>query len=163
MKKAPIARIALVQLSTGGKSYPMACLREDILTGNEVEVCAHSGSPREFYDYGVVTAIQFHRWVCSWRVTRLACEVDFGYELSVLDNPSQASIGEPASPSPTKELMARAPEEKLQIMARWSGKSAPDDELEALYDALSHDDGEPIYLSDGVWLTADGEFEDRGR
>lgn len=33
----------------------------------------------------------------------------------------------------------------------------------SLYQSLSHGDGEPVYLSDGVWLGADGSLEDRGR
>lgn len=33
----------------------------------------------------------------------------------------------------------------------------------SLYQDLSHGDGEPVYLSDGVWLGADGSLEDRGR
>jgi len=35
--------------------------------------------------------------------------------------------------------------------------------MSSLYQDLSHGDGEPVYLSDGVWLGADGSLEDRGR
>lgn len=32
-----------------------------------------------------------------------------------------------------------------------------------VYEALGNGDGEPVYLSDGVWLDAGGSLEDRGR
>lgn len=39
-----------------------------------------------------------------------------------------------------------------------------DDEMRELYGALAVDDqGEDIYLSDGVWLSDDGSLHDRGR
>lgn len=34
------------------------------------------------------------------------------------------------------------------------------DEMRALYDVMAADDGEPVYLSDGVWLHADGSMHD---
>ncbi|WP_429192958.1 hypothetical protein [Aeromonas salmonicida] len=38
------------------------------------------------------------------------------------------------------------------------------DEMRELYDALAIDDqGGDVYLSDGVWLSADGSLHDRGR
>jgi len=32
-----------------------------------------------------------------------------------------------------------------------------------IYNGLSNDDGEDVYLSDGVWLGSDGSMDDRGR
>jgi hypothetical protein len=32
-----------------------------------------------------------------------------------------------------------------------------------LYDAISHGDGEPAYLSDGIWIDSSGRTHDRGR
>lgn len=35
--------------------------------------------------------------------------------------------------------------------------------MSELYQALGNGDGEPVYLSDGVWLDSGGSLEDRGR
>lgn len=40
----------------------------------------------------------------------------------------------------------------LDVRARW--------EMQALYDEITPGDGEPAYLSDGVWLGADGRLQD---
>lgn len=37
------------------------------------------------------------------------------------------------------------------------------DELRSLYSALAIDEGEDVYLSDGLWLRSDGSVEDRRR
>ncbi len=36
-----------------------------------------------------------------------------------------------------------------------------DNEMVLLYRAITHEDGEPTYLSDGVWLYPDGSMGDR--
>ncbi len=36
-----------------------------------------------------------------------------------------------------------------------------DNEMASLYDAITHEDGEPTYLSDGVWLYPDGSMSER--
>ncbi|MEI8641654.1 hypothetical protein P4S68_13275 [Pseudoalteromonas sp. Hal099] len=36
-----------------------------------------------------------------------------------------------------------------------------DNELASLYDAITHEDGEPTYLCDGVWLYPDGSMSER--
>ncbi len=36
-------------------------------------------------------------------------------------------------------------------------------EMKDIYDAISNDDGEDVYLSDGIWLGSNGSTSDRGR
>lgn len=38
-----------------------------------------------------------------------------------------------------------------------------EEEMQCLYDELVVDDGEDVYLGDGVWLSSDGSFHNRGR
>lgn len=38
-----------------------------------------------------------------------------------------------------------------------------EDEMQHLYDALVVENGEDVYLSDGVWLSSDGSLHDRDR
>lgn len=53
----------------------------------------------------------------------------------------------------------------FEIYDEYKGlNSRPGDEMRELYDALAIDDqGDDVYLSDGVWLTSDGSIHDRGR
>lgn len=52
--------------------------------------------------------------------------------------------------------------------SEWAGKHGAkaqerdEGSMSELYQALGHGDGEPVYLSDGVWLGADGSLKDEG-
>ena len=47
---------------------------------------------------------------------------------------------------------------------KYGAKARERDEgsMSGLYQALGHGDGEPVYLSDGVWLRSDGSLKDEG-
>lgn len=44
-----------------------------------------------------------------------------------------------------------------------SAKSAAEDEMKEIYEAISLGDGEDAYLGDGIWISNDGSWDDRGR
>ena len=46
---------------------------------------------------------------------------------------------------------------------RARARDAAEGSLQNLYQELDIGDGEPVYLSDGVWLNSDGSMDDRGR
>lgn len=42
-----------------------------------------------------------------------------------------------------------------------SDDSAQEDDLESLYEGMMTSEGEDVYLSDGLWLSADGSLHER--
>mgnify|MGYP006875376242 CR=1 FL=1 len=76
---APNLRIALVQLSPYGKSYVASCEREDLVSGDTVEILMHANSKKQCYMQGVITSIQYQRWSCSCHVLNHIDEVDYKF------------------------------------------------------------------------------------
>lgn len=49
---------------------------------------------------------------------------------------------------------------KEEAALRKNIKDPDDYEISDIYDALSSGDGQPVYLSDGIWITSSGEMYD---
>ena len=155
MSKKRLIRVAFVKFSEHGKTYPTRCDREDIREGNEVEVLMRANSADAYYMDGTIESIAHHRWNCTCRVMNLTSEVEY----TIADDFTvDRKVNLPAAP--VYSIADRREKKKkyyegLSVSAR--------SEMRDLYEAVSGNDGEDAYLSDGVWIKPDGSLDDRGR
>ena len=152
MSVKPLIRVAFVKFSPQGKSYALRCNREDIDVGDNVEVLMHADSERTFYMEGVITAISRERWNCRSRVVNLISEVE--YEIDADFNIIRTI--KPCNASVESMVAWRARKRKYQDGLPQSHRA----ELRRIYEELAHEDGQPAYLGDGVWITPSGDLED---
>lgn len=155
MSNQKLTRVAFVRFSPNGKAYPTRCDRSDIVEGNEVEVLMRSESNGAYYMDGVVDRIEFHRWHCSCRVVNLLGEVEYTI-----------------SDDGVFERHVNLASAKVYAVPDWSERkqgyyetlsSGARDEMRGIYDAVVGKDGEDAYLGDGMWITPEGDIDDRGR
>lgn len=154
--KTPNNRIAYVQFSPNGRSYPLLCVREDLGVNDHVEVLMNADTEKAYYNDGWITAIEYHRWACRSHVVNHIEEVDY----SIDDTNGFAFVRHvdltKRKPKPVEEWKrAKAP--YVASLPR----SARDEMLE-IYDAVEGAEGEDAYLGDGMWIKSDGSLEDRG-
>lgn len=155
MSDQKLIRVAFVRFSPNGKAYPARCDRVDILCGHEVEVLMRAQSDNAYYMDGVVERVESHRWHCTCQVANLLSEVEY----SISDdghfhrkvNRASAKV---YTISDWNERKSRY-HESLPLSAR--------DEMREIYEAAAGNDGEVAYLNDGMWITPDGDLDDRGR
>ena len=157
MSKTPFNRIAFVKLTPQGKSYAMRCERDDFSVGDQVEVEMYAGTLRSYFDDGVIADISYQRWVCSCHVVNHCSEVSYSIDTSN-----------------GFELIRRVDltNRSTKPVEQWKQEKAPyldalpasaRDDMRAIYEAISADDGQDAYLGDGVWVRPDGSLDDRGR
>lgn len=131
MSRKPMVRIAAIKFTPYGKSYVARCDREDIDVGSAVVVLMHAGRADEFLIDAIVTGIQHERWQCS-------CQVLYRAE----EAPRIDFRGLSSSTSNVSEVAAAA-----------------HNEMAELYECLTIEDGQDVYLSDGMWLSSDGSLQ----
>lgn len=154
--RKPLRRIALVRFSPQGSAYPTDCPRPDLQVGDAVEVTMRAGQPDEHFLKGVITAIRHQRWACSCKTLYRASEVESGWAVD------EAS-GEWTF---VRRVLGRVSTEREEDLADWStgfGRMEQDGgpSLHELYEAMGEGNGAPLYLNDGVWLSAGGRvYED---
>ncbi len=147
--RKPLRRIAWVRFSPNGSSYPTACPRSDLGAGDEVDVWMRAGQPDEHYLQGIITAVRRERWQCSCRTVNLASEVEYGW---VVDEASGEITFE-------RRVLEAA---STQNDDDWDDLEEDDEHsLSELYEAMGEGNGAPLYLNDGMWLSARGRvYED---
>ena len=163
MNTNPIIRVAHVKFSPNGKSYPARCDRDDILEGHNVEVLMRAGTNEACYMNAEVTSISRQRWNCSCHVVNHAHEVEYSFENSVEEGFVMHRTVDLTKKliTPNSELESERTSQKKQYNNDIPESSCS--EMQELYEAIAHDDGEDVYLCDGVWMSADGSIHDRGR
>jgi hypothetical protein len=154
MGKIPQQRIAFVRFTPEGKSYAMKCDREDLIVGDEVEVLMYAGSNKEYFHSGEITSVSHDRWNCSCHVLNHVCEVNLSFDEKELNR-----IVEHSHRTKIKIDEWRSQRASLSQVYTDSSKS----EMQEIYSAIAPEEGEDVYLSDGMWLTPEGDTEDRGR
>lgn len=162
MSRTPLARIAYVQFSPQGKSYPLACEREDIGPGDEVDVCMFVGTPKAFNMDGVVTSIAYERWECRSRVEYLTREVSYTLDENFVFTRTINVAPSTATPDGRVVPLDRLRAERRKRYAGTLPK-AHRTEMQDIYDAVAGEEGCDAYLGDGVWISPDGSLDDRGR
>lgn len=130
MSRKRMVRVAAIRFTPYGKSYVARCDREDIDVGSAVVVLMHAGKADEFLTDAIVTGIQYEPWHCS-------CQV-----LYRVEEAPRLAFGE-LSPS-TSNI---------------SESAAAHNEMAELYECLTIEDGQDVYLSDGVWLSSEGSLQ----
>lgn len=161
MSKKPIARIAYVKFSPEGKSYPLACVREDIEPGDEVDVCMFVGTPEAFNMDGVVTSIAYERWECRSRVEYLTSEVEYTLDENFVFTRTLKNLR--SAITAASPLTRNVPVTERRKRYASTLPSAYRGEMQGIYDAVCGEEGSDAYLGDGVWIRPDGSLDDRGR
>jgi hypothetical protein len=153
MSQTKLARVAFVRFSPNGKSYPVHCERKDITEGMEVEVLMRANTPDSYYMIGVVDFIEHHRWNCKSKISYPTSEINYLFNE---DGLLERTLKSPELPEkisePVISMKTKYPE-RLPTSTRR--------EMREIYDAVANNDGEDAYLSDGVWINANGQLEDR--
>lgn len=157
MTKTPFSRIAFVQLSPNGRSYPMRCTREDLVVGDHVEVEMYAGTERAYLDDGVITEITIQRWNCRCHVVNHRDEVSY----SIDDTNGFQWVRHVDLTKRQKKPLEQWKREKAPYLN--SLPASARDEMRAIYEAVEGEDGQDAYLGDGMWIKPDGSLEDRGR
>ena len=157
MSREPMSRIALVQLSPKGKSYPMRCEREDLGVGDEVEVCMYAGTERAYFDTGLITDISYQRWGCSCHVVNHRDEVIYSVSS---ENGSSIQRTVDLSTRRRRDQSEREDERRIYLE---SLSSQTRNDMREIYEAIAPEDGEDAYLGDGIWIRTDGSTDDQGR
>lgn len=148
-------RLAFVRFSPNGKAYPTRCDRPDIVDGNEVEVLMRALSDGAYYMDGVVDRIEFHRWHCTCHVVNLLSEIEYTMsDEGVFERHVNLAPARVYAVSDWNERK-RTYYEALPLGVR--------DEMRDIYEAIVGKDGEDAYLGDGMWITPEGDLDDRGR
>jgi hypothetical protein len=135
----------------------MRCDRKDLGVGDNVEVEMYSGTGRAYWDNGIITAIEHHRWDCSCHVKNHIEEVSY----TISDSEDFKMIR-------TVDLSRRS----KKSIEQWCQDKAPyfdslpdsaHSDMRDIYEAIAHEDGEDAYLGDGIWVRPDGSLNDQGR
>lgn len=151
MLSKPLQRIAFVRFTPKGKSYAMKCDREDLIVGDEVGVVMYAGTNKECHQSGEITSISYEHWNCSCVVLCHTCEIQISLEdddiVFIIDrsDKSQAEI------------------QKWRSDRKERNNINYDSDMKDVYTSIAPEIGDDVYLSDGMWLTPDGNIEDRGR
>ena len=148
-------RVAFVRYSPNGKAYPARCDRTDIVDGHEVEVLMRGQSEDAYYMEGVVERIEFQRWHCTCRVANLLSEVEYTISDEGMFDRKVNLASAKVYTVPDWNERKRGYYESLSSSVR--------DEMQDIYEAAAGNDGEDAYLGDGMWITPDGDLDDRGR
>lgn len=155
MSQTPLIRVAHVRFTPKGKSYATRCDREDILVGHEVEVLMHAVTEKAYYIDGMVTAVSHQRWNCSCHTVNHVCELEYIIDDDgLLDRKINLNIN-PEPPSADWQVQRESYYNTLPESSK--------NEMREIYNAIAHEDGEDAYLGDGIWISADGSLDDRGR
>lgn len=154
MGSQKLVRVAFVRFSPKGKAYPVRCDRADIHEEHEVEVLMRAESDDSYYMDGVVERIEFHRWHCTCRVANLVTEVEYTISAEgVFDRRQTVASG---------KVYAVPDWNERKRNYYYSLSSGVRDEMRDIYEAVAGNDGEDAYLGDGMWITPEGNLDDRG-
>lgn len=155
MRKATFRRIAFVKFTPSGKSYAMSCEREDLTVGDHVEVEMYAGTERSYFDDGIISEISLRHWDCSCRVVNHRDEVS--YSIDTTDGFQWVRRVN------NTRLAKRPVEQWKQEKSAYLASLPPSarDDMRAIYEAVTSDDGQDAYLGDGVWIRSDGSMKDR--
>lgn len=154
--KPPMNRIAYVQFSPNGRSYPLLCVRDDLGINDPVEVLMNAGTDKAYYNDGVITAIELHRWNCRSHVVNHLDEVSY----TIDDSDGFCWVRHVDLTKRTSKPIEEWKREKAPYVASLS--PAAREEMRAIYDAVAVAEGEDAYLGDGTWIRRDGSLKDRG-